>query len=178
LTQRLAGDPLGLVPAAERDQCLGGVAAQVRPEGAGQAEAAGLPDAAEGHRDRLVHAAGGQQHVGAVDHRPQHDDHLGGLRGEALRRLQLGEPGVGPAQVAEGGAQGGAGVGLLGPGADPPGDGDRLLGRPPRLLEAGHQPQVQRQRAEHPRRSWGGSGQARRPTRVEAAAVAHRLGLD
>ena len=71
--------------------------------------------------------------------------------GEANRRLQLGEPGVGVAEVDEGATQGGAGGGLLGAGADLGGDGDRLLRQPPGLREAGHQHQQLRERAEHPR---------------------------
>ena len=68
--------------------------------------------------------------IGAVEDRAQHNDQVAGLGGEANRRLQLGEPGVRLAEVDEGAAQRGVGVGLLGPGADSFGDGDGLLGRP------------------------------------------------
>jgi hypothetical protein len=56
--QPLARDLLGLVPAAEGDQRLGGVAGQERPVEAGQAQAVGLGDAVEGDGGRLLHAAG------------------------------------------------------------------------------------------------------------------------
>ena len=52
--QGLAGDLLGLLPAAQGDQRLGGVGGQHRPVGAGQAQAAGLLDAVQGDRGRLA----------------------------------------------------------------------------------------------------------------------------
>jgi hypothetical protein len=86
-----------------------------------------------------------------VDDRPQQVDHLARLRVEADRRGQLGKTGVGVAKGDEGAAKRGAGGGLLRPGADLLGDGDRLLRPLLRLLEAVHQHHEQRQRAEHPR---------------------------
>jgi len=63
----------------------------------------------QGDHDPLLQAAGGQQPVGAVEDCPQHDDPVAGLRGQPNRRRQLGEPGVGVAEVDEGAAQGGTG---------------------------------------------------------------------
>jgi hypothetical protein len=65
------------------------------------------------------------------------------LPGQPAGRLQLGQPGVGFAEVHQGAAERGAGVGLLGAGTDLAGDGGRLLRQPPRLLEARHQHQEQ-----------------------------------
>jgi uncharacterized protein (DUF2236 family) len=112
---------------------------------------AGLLNAIEGDRGRLLQAAGRQQPVGVVDDRPQREDYVACLRGQANRRLCLVEPGVGFAVVDENAAQRHAGGGLLGAGADLPGHGRRLLRQPPRLREAVHQHQQVRKRAQHPR---------------------------
>jgi hypothetical protein len=81
-----------------------------------EAAEAGIAHPGEGDDGRLLHAADRHQDVGAVDHRPEHDHHVAGLDGDVVRRLQLGQGGVGLAEVGKGGAEGGAGVGLLGAG--------------------------------------------------------------
>ena len=106
-----------------------------------------------------LQAAGRQQPVGVVDDRPQREDHVAGLGGQPARRRQLGQPGVGVAEVDEGAAQGGAGVGLLGVGTDLAGDGDRLLGQLPAPPRSG--PPSRRYSASEPStraRSADGSG--------------------
>jgi hypothetical protein len=115
-----------------------------------EAAEAGIAHPGEGDDGRLLHAADRHQDVGAVDHRPEHDHHVAGLDGDVVRRLQLGQGGVGLAEVGKGGAEGGAGVGLLGAGTHLDRHGHRLLGRPSRLCEAVHQAQVLGQRTQHP----------------------------
>jgi hypothetical protein len=99
-----------------------------------------------------------------VDDCSQLEEHVACLRCQPVGRLQFGEPGVGVAETDQGAAQGGAGGGLLGAGADLRGDRDRLLGPVFGLIEAIHQHQQMGEQTEHPGpfRRWLGRHQPHR----------------
>ena len=145
------GDLLGLVPAAQGEQRLGGVGGQHRPGAADQAKAAGLLDAVEGDHGRLLPAAGGVQSIGAVDERAQHEDHVAGLGGQPSRRRQLGEPGVGLAEVVRALPRVAWAVASSARAPTCSAMAMASSAGPPGLREAVHHHQVLCERAEHPR---------------------------
>jgi len=123
----LVQQPLGLLPTPQAQQRVGRVGKQARAVASQGAELADHVGAGQEDLDRVGGTAGHVQDGGQAGVDPAQVVDVDELDGDAAALLQVGDALLHVPEESEGGAEGGEGVALHGPGADLPGHRDRLL---------------------------------------------------